>query len=61
MHVLKGNFLNLDLIYGMKYVHLLTENSLVKVGVLQKIFRFLVIGVYPYNGRERGLDDAASK
>ena len=27
-------FLNLDLISGMKYVHLLTENSLVKVGVL---------------------------
>ena len=41
-------FLNLDLISGMKYVHLLTENSLVKVGVLRKIFRKL--GVYPYNG-----------
>ena len=35
----KGVFLNLDLISGMKYVYLLTENSLVKVGVLQKIFR----------------------
>ena len=37
----------------MKYVHLLTENSLVKVGVLQKIFRQLAIGVYPYNGVNR--------
>ena len=27
-------FLNLDLISGMKYVYLLTENSLAKVGVL---------------------------
>jgi len=38
-------FLNLDLISGMKYVHLITENSLVKVGVLQKIFRFLQIHI----------------
>jgi len=38
-------FLNLDLISGMKYVHLLTENSLVKVGVLRKIFRFLEIHI----------------
>jgi len=43
-------FLNLDLISGMKYVYLLTENSLVKVGVLRKLFRKLAIGVYPYNG-----------
>ena len=35
----------LNLISGMKYVHLLTENSLVKVGVLQKIFRFLEIHI----------------
>ena len=34
----------------MKYVYLLTENSLAKVGVLRKIFRKLAIGVYPYNG-----------
>ena len=34
----------------MKYVYLLTENSLVKVGVLRKLFRKLAIGVYPYNG-----------
>ena len=27
-------FLNLDLISGIKYVHLLTDNSLVKVSVL---------------------------
>jgi len=33
----------------MKYVYLLTENSLAKVGVLQKLFRKLAIGVYPYN------------
>ena len=38
-------FLNLDLISGMKYVHLLTENSLGKVGVLRKIFRFLQIHI----------------
>ena len=38
-------FLNLDLISGMKYVHLLTENSLVKDGVLRKIFRFLQIHI----------------
>ena len=50
MRPLKGNFLNLDLVSGMKYVHLLTENSLVKVGVLRKIFRKLAIGVFPYNG-----------
>ena len=44
---LKGNsgILNLDLISGMKYVHLLTESSLVKVGVLRKIFRFLEIHI----------------
>ena len=50
---LKGElrfFLNLDLISGMKYVYLLTENSLAKVGVLRKLFRKLAIGVYPYNG-----------
>ena len=34
----------------MKYVYLLTENSLAKVGVLRKLFRKLAIGVYPYNG-----------
>jgi len=34
----------------MKYVHLLTENSLAKVGVLRKIFRKIAIGVHPYNG-----------
>ena len=45
----------------MKYVHLLTENSLVKVGVLRKIFRFLTIGVYPYNGKEQGIENTASK
>ena len=38
-------FLNLDLISGIKYVHLLTDNSLVKVGVLRKIFRFLEIHI----------------
>jgi len=38
-------FINLDLISGMKYVYLLTENSLVKVGVLRKIFRFLEIHI----------------
>ena len=43
-------FLNLDLISGMKYVHLLTKNSLVKVGVLQKLLKQLAIGVYPFNG-----------
>jgi len=32
-------FLNLDLISGMKYVYLLTENSLAKVGVLRDLFR----------------------
>ena len=51
-HKLKGElrfFLNLDLISGMKYVYLLTENSLVKVGVLRKLFRKLAIGVYLYN------------
>ena len=32
-------FLNLDLISGMKYVYLLTENSLAKVGVFRKLFR----------------------
>ena len=54
--LLKGKsfFLNLDLIYGMKYVHLLTENSLVKVGVLRKIFRSLEIRAYPYNWSELG-------
>ena len=30
----------------MKYVYLLTKNSLVKVGVLRKLFRKLAIGVY---------------
>ena len=34
----------------MKYVYLLTKNSLAKVGVIQKLFRKLEIGVYPYNG-----------
>ena len=43
-------FLNLDLISGMKYVYLLTEISVAKVGVLWKLFRKLAIGVYPYNG-----------
>ena len=43
-------FLNLDLISGMKYVYLLTENSLAKVGVHRELFRKLAIGVYPYNG-----------
>ena len=38
-------FLNPDLISGMKYVHLLTESSLVKVGVLRKIFRKLEIHI----------------
>ena len=44
---LKGNsgIFNLDLISGMKYVHLLTERSLVKVSVLWKIFRFLEIHI----------------
>ena len=36
----------------MIYVYLLTENILVEVGVLRKIFRSLEIRVYPYNGRE---------
>ena len=30
---------NLDLNSGMKYVYLLTENSLAKVGVLWELFR----------------------
>ena len=33
----------------MRYVYLLTENSLANVGVLRKLFRKLAIGVYPYN------------
>jgi len=33
----------------------------VKVGVLRKIFRLLEIRVYPYNGREQGIDNTASK
>ena len=45
--LLKGKFvfffLNLDLITDIKYVQLLTDNSLVKVSVLRKIFRFLEI------------------
>ena len=51
---LKGKFvlLNLDLISGIKCVHLLTNNSLVKVGILQTLFRSLEICVYPYNGSE---------
>jgi len=53
-------FLNLDLISGIKNV-LLTDNSLVKVGVLRTLFRSLEIQVYPYNGRERGIDNTASK
>jgi len=37
---LKENFfLKLDLISGMKYVYLLTENSLAKVGVHWELFR----------------------
>jgi len=43
-------FLNLDLISGMKYVYLLTVNSLAKVGVLRELFRKLAICIYPYNG-----------
>ena len=39
----------------MKYVYLLTESSLVKVGVLRKIFRF---PRDPYNGVNGGIDDA---
>ena len=39
----------------MKYVYLLTENSLVKVSVHRKIFRLLEIRVYPYNRRELGI------
>jgi len=54
-------FLNLDLISGIKYVYLLTNNSLVKVSVLRKIFRLLEIRVYPYNGSEQGIDNTASK
>ena len=52
-------YINLDLISGMKYVHLLTENSLVKVGVLRKIFRSREIRVHPYNRREQGIGNLA--
>jgi len=52
-HILKGKFmfvcfffLNLDLISGMKYVHLLTAKSLVKVDVLWTLFSSLEIRVY---------------
>jgi len=54
-------FLNLDLISGMKYVHLLINNILVKVGVLWTLFRSVETRVYPYNGSERGLDNIVSK
>jgi len=37
----------------MKYIYLLTENSLAKVGVLRKLFRKLAISVFPYNGVNR--------
>ena len=57
----KFGFLNLDLISGIKYVYLLTDNSLGKVGLLQTLFRSLEIRVYPYNGSVRGIDNTASK
>jgi len=59
--MLKGKFfffLNLDLISGKKYAYLLTDNSLVKVGVLRMIFRSLEICVYP---KEWGIDNTALK
>ena len=61
---LKGEvcfFLNLDLISAIKYIHLLTDNSLVKVGVLRTLFRSLEIRVYSYNRSERSIDNTASK
>ena len=49
-NVLKGNS---GIFKPMKYVHLLTENSLVKVGVLRKIFRFLQIHITEWTGLRR--------
>ena len=43
-------FLSLDLISGIKYVYLLTDNILLNVGVLRTLFRSLEIRIYPYNG-----------
>ena len=44
----------------MKYVYLLTENSLVKVGVLRKIFIFLEIAYIRITGESGGIDNTAA-